>query len=345
MDNLTHSLTGALIGQCGLKRKTGLAMPALVIGANLPDIDAACFFWLEGVGHLALRRGITHGPIAWVLLPLMLAILLYGYDRWQAQRSKRPEARLPVRFGWLYALSFLACLSHPALDWLNSYGIRLLEPFSSEWFYGDALFIIDIWLWVGMGFALSLSRRREKRGGNWRRPAGIGLILAVGYIGSNIVISQSFARMESLDLSYGQAIAAPIPGNPWKRELIFPNPDGRHMIIPRFSGAGPDTTNPVYVGDAYLPACRLTELAKTNEDVAAFLFWSRVPFVEREKNGKLLLRDARFVDSRVGDRFSVPLPRNTCGQFFEYMYKAQQHHTPPRTLSQANSSFVTKEPR
>ena len=76
MDNLTHSLVGALIGQTGLKRKTGLAMPALIIGANLPDVDAACFFWLEGTEHLAFRRGITHGPPALVLLPLVLAGLL-----------------------------------------------------------------------------------------------------------------------------------------------------------------------------------------------------------------------------------------------------------------------------
>ena len=37
MDNLTHSLVGALIGQAGLKRKTGLAMPPLILGANLPE--------------------------------------------------------------------------------------------------------------------------------------------------------------------------------------------------------------------------------------------------------------------------------------------------------------------
>ena len=74
MDNLTHSLVGALIGQAGLKRKTGLAMPALIIGANLPDVDAACFFWLDGVEHLGFRRGITHGPPAMLLLPLMLLL-------------------------------------------------------------------------------------------------------------------------------------------------------------------------------------------------------------------------------------------------------------------------------
>ncbi|MDZ4139597.1 MAG: radical SAM protein [Erythrobacter sp.] len=37
MDNLTHSLVGAVLGQAGLKRTTGLAVPALIIGANLPD--------------------------------------------------------------------------------------------------------------------------------------------------------------------------------------------------------------------------------------------------------------------------------------------------------------------
>ena len=40
MDNFTHSLAGWALGQAGLKRMTGLAVPTLIIGANLPDIDA-----------------------------------------------------------------------------------------------------------------------------------------------------------------------------------------------------------------------------------------------------------------------------------------------------------------
>ncbi|MEC7398754.1 MAG: metal-dependent hydrolase, partial [Pseudomonadota bacterium] len=185
MDNLTHSLVGALIGQAGLKRKTGLAMPALIIGANLPDVDAACFLWLDGVEHLGFRRGITHGPPAWVLLPLVLAAILWGYDRWQSKRGKRPEGRLPVSFKWLYLLSLAGCLTHPALDWLNVYGIRLLEPFSSRWFYGDTLFIIDLFLWLLFGFATWFSLRREKRGKDWRRPARIALSVGLAYIGLN----------------------------------------------------------------------------------------------------------------------------------------------------------------
>ena len=178
MDNLTHSLVGAVMGQAGLKRTTGLAMPALIIGANIPDIDAACFFWLEGVEHLAFRRGITHGPPAMVLLPLVLAGALWGFDRWQEKRGKRPEGRLPVHFGWLYGLSLLGCLSHPALDWLNVYGVRLLEPFSSAWSYGDTLFIIDVWLWAVLGGSVWWSRRREKVGAAWMRPCSTARISA-----------------------------------------------------------------------------------------------------------------------------------------------------------------------
>ncbi len=78
-----------MIGQSGLKRRTGLAMPALIIGANLPDIDAGCAIY--GIESLAMRRGITHGPIAMLALPLLLAGALWWFDRWQARRGKRPK--------------------------------------------------------------------------------------------------------------------------------------------------------------------------------------------------------------------------------------------------------------
>ncbi|MCP5397281.1 MAG: metal-dependent hydrolase [Sphingomonadaceae bacterium] len=294
MDNLTHSLVGALLGQAGLKKKTGLAMPALIIGANLPDVDAACFLWLEGVEHLGFRRGITHGPPAWVLLPLVLAGGLWAFDRWQAKRGTRPEGRLPVHFGWLYALAFLACLTHPALDWLNVYGIRLLEPFSSRWFYGDTLFIIDVWLWMLMGFATWFSLRREKRGGEWKRPARIALVVALGYIGVNGAISSATSAMAS-----GQpAIASPSPLMSWKREVIEPHGRGQWLI------------NGTKVGDCALAAAIAGRSVNSQTD--AFLFWSRAPFAERAPDGSVILRDARFYDPRARDRFSVALPDVKC---------------------------------
>ena len=51
----------------------------------------------------------------------------------------------------------IGTLSHPFLDWLNNYGVRLLMPFSGRWFYGDALFIVDPFLWIVFGGAVMLA--------------------------------------------------------------------------------------------------------------------------------------------------------------------------------------------
>ncbi|WP_370030593.1 metal-dependent hydrolase [Qipengyuania mesophila] len=321
MDNLTHSLVGALIGQAGLKRKTGLAMPALIIGANLPDVDAACFFWLDGVEHLGFRRGITHGPPALVLLPLVLAGLLWGWDRWQAKRGTRPEGRLPVRFGWLYLLAFIACLTHPALDWLNVYGIRLLEPFSSRWFYGDTLFIIDVWLWALMGFATWFSLRREKRSREWRRPARIAIAVALAYIAVNGAITKSaegkagFSTYETIGdgfyqktVSPAHVIASPPPVQFWKRDTIFEwRGRWQEMICNQNSDC--------LVTPLSSELCKMPQwqsLRKPNLQLDAFLFWSRAPFAEAAPDGSVILRDARFYDPRARDRFSVALPDVEC---------------------------------
>lgn len=295
MDNLTHSLVGALLGQCGLKKKTGLAMPALIIGANLPDVDAACFFWLEGVEHLAFRRGITHGPPAWLLLPLVLAGILWGFDRWQAKRGKRPEGRRPVSFKWLYLLSLVGCLTHPALDWMNVYGIRLLEPFSSQWFYGDVLFIIDVWLWVLLIFTVWFSLRREKRGGEWLQPAQIGLLVMLAYIGFNAGITY---KHESAHAGEGQVvIASPTP-------LAFA---GRDIII---GGNGRYTVNGRKWGDFDLTDADKPDIAAAVPQAAPFLFWSRTPLIHVTDDGRYLLRDARYL-GREGS-FTVDLPAEVC---------------------------------
>jgi inner membrane protein len=50
----------------------------------------------------------------------------------------------------------------------------------------------------------------------------------------------------------------------------------------------------------------------SNSELDAFLFWTRAPFAERAEDGSVLLRDARFYDPLVRDRFSVALPDVKC---------------------------------
>lgn len=312
MDNLTHSLIGAALGQAGLKRKTGLAMPALIIGANLPDIDAGCTIY--GLESLAMRRGITHGPIALVLLPLLLTLILVGFDRWQAKRGKRPEGRAPVRPGWLFALSFVACLTHPAMDWLNNYGIRLLEPFSHQWFYGDTLFIIDVWLWAILIGGLFWSWRAERDAGNWAERGRRVLMIAGGYILFNWLITMQaetqgyhqLARrwdIRPADNSQLLVVANTGPVLFWKREMLWSDgPFHGRGLYSLFEGVSWEGE-----GRNVFPDADISTATKRDPVVRAFLFWARMPVVEREADGSIVLRDQRFSQPAVRDRFQVRL--------------------------------------
>ena len=285
MDNLTHSLAGALLGQMGLKKLTGRAMATLVIAANLPDIDAAAT--VLGTESLAVRRGLTHGPVALAILPLLLTGLVLLYNRW------RPAAQ-PVRAGPLLLVAYIGALSHPALDWLNSYGIRLLEPFSSRWFAGDTLFIIDVWVWAALVSGFLVSRRLEKRGGNWQRPAWIGFTVIAAYVFANGLITgraeaEAHAHLRTATL----VVANPVPLRFWQRAILWRNGQVHGGGLYAVSEGAKFNKQPPTANNLDHPALAAVRRRK---DVEAFLFWSRMPFVA-EEGGRVLLKDQRFASS------------------------------------------------
>lgn len=302
MDNLTHSLVGALLGQVGLKRKSGLAMPTLIIAANLPDIDAGCS--VLGTVSLAMRRGITHGPIAMLLLPLALTAIMVWYDRRQTRRGTRPADRPPVRPGWLLALAYLGCLSHPLFDWMNSYGVRLLEPFSHRWFYGDALFIVDPWLLAMLGLGIWLSRRRDRAGrGDWRRPALAAFGGIVAYLLANIGISGLAAQRVLMAEPYPQvAVANPVPLAFWRREVLWRSADryGSLFLTPWGAAEPGQPARPIGMDDP-----RIAERAARSPEARALLFWSRMPLAEA-RGDTVILHDQRFSGITAGS-FTVEL--------------------------------------
>lgn len=157
MDPLTHTLVGTSLAATQLGKKTRLATPALVIGANLPDVDVLSYFRGEDFA-LGFRRGWTHGVLALVVLPALLAGLLMLWDRWHGRRHL--DRRFSPR--WILTLSYLACFTHPFLDWLNNYGMRWWMPFRDTWYYGDSVFIMDPWLWLVLGAGWLIGRRPSR---------------------------------------------------------------------------------------------------------------------------------------------------------------------------------------
>jgi inner membrane protein len=222
---------------------------------------------------MSFRRGWTHGVLAQATLPIALTAIIVACDR--LFRRHAAERAKPVEILWL---SYLGVLCHVFLDFLNSYGVRLLMPFSERWFYGDALYIVDPIMYVALGAGWLLATRRGVR------PARIGLVVATAYI-AVMLTSNLVARREvraglvragrSADTRF---MVTPVFVNPFEREVVIDV--GRRYEKgllwfepwPHFRPAGYGVDKGLDLPEAQ----RALQLPRAQ----AFLRWSRFPFVQ-----------------------------------------------------------------
>jgi inner membrane protein len=154
MDNVTHALAGLLLADIAvrvLERRQGTPVERPVrrvvavlgvVAAELPDLDilyAGPVLGMGKLGYLLHHRGHTHT----LLVAIAAAFVLWGLAM-ALQRSVRDG---PVRSIMLW-LALAGTLSHIALDFTNSYGVHPFWPLYNGWVYGDAVFIVEPWLWV-----------------------------------------------------------------------------------------------------------------------------------------------------------------------------------------------------
>jgi inner membrane protein len=162
VDNLTHTLVGAALARSGVGRRTPLAAATLILAANAPDVDVLSY--VRGPTFaLSFRRGVTHGVPALAVFPFLVAGAVVAWDR--AVRTRRDPDAEPVSFAALLPIALIGLITHPLLDWMNTYGMRWWLPFDGRWSYGDALFIVDPWLWLLLGAAVVLGGTHSR----WER--------------------------------------------------------------------------------------------------------------------------------------------------------------------------------
>lgn len=310
MDPICHTLVGGALAQAGLKRRTALGAATLLIAANIPDIDVLAY--VDGpTTALWFRRGWTHGVLAWVVLPLLLTGAMLAVDRlWR--RGRGAEAANPRA---LLALSVIGVLSHPLLDLLNVYGVRLLMPFSDRWFYGDVLFIVDPWVWAMLAVGIFLSRSRERVGR--LAAAAAPARFALGAVAAYVAVMAGISHLGRMRVTESLATAgigapehvmvAPVPANPLRRWTVaevneeyyvsaVPSPLSRPEVQP--------------VGLSREPDFRAVA-ATRGPEVRQFLSWARFPyFVVEHVDGEpaVLIGDARYTLEPYGSWASVTVP-------------------------------------
>lgn len=285
MDNFTHTLVGAALAEAGLKKRTTLGAATLMIGANFPDLDVAGLLFPDSIDF---RRGITHGFPALIVLPFALAWLMQQYDR--RVRLRRDPAATPADFRQLTVLSALAIWTHPTLDFMNIYGMRWLMPFVNEWFYADGLFIVDLWILLGLGIGVIWARRARSV-----RPARIALGALAAYALMMLGITEAGRRAMRRDHPrLGEYMVGPTAVTPWAREIIAVDGDRYRVGSYRLNGAAVLSGEAIVVGDTTDPAVRA---ARAAPEAKGFLNWARFPFyrVERDSAGTLVrIADARY---------------------------------------------------
>jgi inner membrane protein len=290
MDNLCHTLAGAALAEAGLKRHTRFGGAALMVAANLPDVDAMAFF--ASTPSVALRRGWTHGLLAQAVLPIVLTAIVILCDRWRPSRAPHRPRVHPVA---VLLLCYAGVLSHVAMDWLNNYGVRLLMPFSGKWFYGDALFIIDPWLWVTLGAGVLLARRRR----GWV-PAAAAAAIATSYMVAMTISAQSARQIvvNAWTAAHGgppmALMVGPLPVNPFRKSVIIDAGEyyqrGTFRWLPVSVQFDPERVPK----RSDHPAVRR---AQAEPAFRALLVWTRFPYYEiipSAEGARVRLADMRF---------------------------------------------------
>jgi membrane-bound metal-dependent hydrolase YbcI (DUF457 family) len=158
LENAAHTLCGLALARAGADRLSPLATVAVVVGANLPDIDVLGYPFGGQPYYLCHHRGLTHSLLGLGIESLLLASVIALCAL--ATRRVLSRAGPPLRFRGLWLAAGIGLLSHLVLDSLNTYGVRPFLPFSEARFYGDIAFIVDPWLWLGFGFAACLGAPR-----------------------------------------------------------------------------------------------------------------------------------------------------------------------------------------
>lgn len=152
VENLAHSLVGGCLGRAGLAEKVPGGTLALVVVANIADVDVVSGYWGQ-LFYLKYHRGITHSIIGGLVISAACAVLLWAIGRLRSH---------PARFGEVFLAVMTVAATHPLLDFTNSYGLRPFLPFSGAWYYGDLVYIVDPYLWLILGAGLFLTARRNR---------------------------------------------------------------------------------------------------------------------------------------------------------------------------------------
>lgn len=356
MDNLTHTLTGLALSQAGLNRKTRFATLALVVGANLPDVDLLTR--LAGAAtYLKYHRGIAHSLLGVVVLGALLAGIICHFGRKAAPKKSAP----PLNGRWLLALCLLATCSNLLLDFTNAYGVRPFLPFSGRWYARDIMFILDPLLLalmaVGLGVSMLLRLVSEEVGA--RKPGFRGGAIYALCSLALLCGIRDFAHRRVLGMldshTYAQetprrVCAFPTPLNPLEWIGVVETDTAFHVLPANALHDDVDAERTRVLRKA--ESSPALDAAMKTRTAALFLDFARFPWaqvLETDDGFKVTLQDLRYASltpERRGFRLDIELDKNSRvrSESVRFSTEPRESEGQPRSEGEEGSVYVDDDP-
>lgn len=201
---------GAAVGEALLGKKIGRR--AMFLGAlaqSIPDIDFISALWNDTAGNLLAHRGFTHSLLFALLATIAFALLSEHFHRQHRVGYQK----------WILFFGLQISI-HLFIDFFNSYGMGLLEPFDHTRFSMNAMFVADPFfsIWPAIAFvALLILKPRVRKRIFWWKFAVVGCSMYLAYCSLNKLKIDNDVHeiLDAENIPYQNYFTTPTPLNNW----------------------------------------------------------------------------------------------------------------------------------
>lgn len=301
MDNITHTLTGAIASKSGASaHHTRLFFWVLLLAANLPDIDFFLQFFGDRIFYMEHHRGLSHS----ILFAPVFAAFVSGILKLSVKN---------IDFKLVFGFTLLGVLIHIFFDFITSFGTMLFYPLTNTRYSLDLIFIIDPWLTGSMIVFLILARKfkMHRRKIIWGAIAFIVAYFTIALVNREIVRSKAEDYFSGLGIQYNRMIVLPQPFAITNWMVAVEADDAAYQI---FTNTFQDPEDYIALDFPIIEPNKFIYLARNTQEVQFFKWFARLPVYEyyTDENEKHIVEyyDLQFMlNPRLAERFNATSAR------------------------------------
>ncbi len=298
MDNITHTLTGAIASKAGPgHHHTRLVFWILILAANIPDIDFLLQFFGDRIFYMEQHRALSH---SFIFAPFFAAFIAYIL--------KLTVKGIDFRLVFMY--TFIGIIIHIFFDLITSFGTMIFYPITNARYTLDLIFIIDPWLTGSLIVFLIFVRKfkQHRRKIIWGGIAFVLVYFILAFTNREIVRTNVEDYFAGYGIQYNKMIVLPQPFAITNWMVAVETDDAAYQI---FTNSFESPDNYVLLDYPLPEPNQFIHAAKETDEVEFFKWFARMPVYDyyNDNNGSHIVEfyDLQFVfNPELARRFNAP---------------------------------------